>query len=62
MYLNCFNALVRASMGARTIRFMICISNALKEDYQFHILKLLYENFIVPKLVRYYKTTTTAQS
>lgn len=61
-YLKCFDILTRASLGPRTLRFFICLSNALKEEYHFHVLQLIYEEFVIDKLPKYYKFTTQAQS
>ena len=61
-YLKCFETLVRVSLGPQTLKFMTCVSNALKEECQFSVLKLIYEKFIFDKLARFYKFTTTAQT
>ena len=60
-YLKCFDVLTRASLGPRTIRFFICLCNALKQQYHYHVLQLIYEEFILDKLPKYYKFTVEAQ-
>lgn len=60
-YLKCFERLTESALGPRTVAFMTAVSVSLKHEFKFNILKLLYLEFIIPRVVRYYKFCKSQQ-
>lgn len=62
IFVSCFARLTKSSLTVRTVKLLQTLSFALRRDSDFFTLKRLFKEIVLPRFVRYHKSTTASQN